>query len=182
MTKLSTKQKRTVIRTVRLTKELDEILAEEAKLKRTNLNSLMFSIFVKYAEWDRYAERIGHISVPTTLFRALVDLISDEDALAKLADRLGVELVKETTLFWFRAINQETLLRFLSLAFKYGGAAEIKIEDEGPYVTLIVYHKVGRKGSIFYEHYFDKMIRTYLKAIPEFESTENSVTVRFQKR
>lgn len=80
--RLGTKQNRMVIRTVRLTKELDEILAEDAHLRRTNLNALISTILTKYAEWDRYAERLSHISVPTTLFRDLLDLITDEDALA----------------------------------------------------------------------------------------------------
>lgn len=173
-------QKRTVIRTVRLTKELDKILAEDADLKRTNLNALISSILMKYAEWDRYAERFSHISVPTTLFRGLLDLITDEDALAKLADRVGVELPSETASFWFKKINQETLLRFQRLACKYGRAGEIEIEDEGPDLTFTIYHALGKNGSIWFEHYFDKLIRTYLKVIPQIRTTENSVTVRFQ--
>lgn len=177
---MGTNQKRVVVRTVRLTKELDQILAEEVNRKRTSLNSLISSILTKYAEWDRYAERIGHISVPRTLFRALLDLITDEDALAKLADRLGGELTGETTLFWFKKVNQESLLRFVSLAFKYGGAGELEIADVGPNLTVVIYHKLGKNGSIWFEHFFDKMIRTYLKTIPRIEKTENSVTVSIQ--
>ena len=179
MIKLSTKQKRVIIRTVRVTKALDEILVEDANLKGTSLNSLISSILTKYAEWDRYTEKLAHVTIPTTLLRALLDLITDEDALAKLGDRLGVELSSETTLFWFKKINQETLLRFLSLAYKYGGAAVIEIEDEGPELKFILYHKLGEKASIWFEHYFDKLIRTHLKVIPQIATTENSVIVRF---
>jgi hypothetical protein len=176
---LDAKQKRSVIRTVRITKELYEILAEDAKFKRTSLNSLISSILTKYAEWDRYAEKLGHVSIPTTLLRALLDLITDEDALAKLADRLGSELASETSLFWFKKVNLETLLRFQSLVCKYAKVGEIEIEDEGLGVTFCVYHALGKKGSIWFEHYFDKLIRTHLKVIPQIKTTGNSVIVSF---
>ena len=160
---------------------MDEILAKDANLKGTNYNALISSILTKYVEWDRYTERLGHISVPTTLFRALLDLITDEDALAKFADQIGGELPSETALFWFKKINQETLLHFQSLACKYGRAGEIEIEEEGLNLTFSIYHALGKKGSIWFEHYFDKLIRTHLKATPQIKTTENSVTVRFQK-
>ena len=179
---MDTKQKKMVVKTVRVTKELDEILAKDANLKRTNINALITSILTKYVEWDRYTERLDHISVPTTLFRALLDLITDEDALAKLGDRLGVELPSETGLFWFKKINQKTLLQFQSLACKYGRSGEMEIEEEGSDLTFSIYHALGKKGSIWFEHYFDKLIRTHLKTIPQIKTTENSVTVRFQKQ
>ena len=64
----------------------------------------------KYSEWDRFTEKFGHVSITTTLFRALLDL-TDENALAALAERHGVEGTKEITSFWFKKINLETLLR-----------------------------------------------------------------------
>jgi len=176
---LGTEQKKTAIRTIRVTKELDEILAKDADRKRVSLNSLISSILTKYAEWDRYAERLRHIYVPTMAFRDLLDL-TDEDALAKLAERLGVGLASETALFWFKKVNQETLLRFLSLVCKYGNVGEIEIGAEGLDVIFSIYHMCGKKYSIFLEHYLDKAIRTHLKRIAQFKITENSVTVRFQ--
>jgi len=176
---LSARQKKTVLRTVRISQELDEILEKDAKAHRTSVNALISSIMAKYSEWDRYTEKFGHICIPTTLFRALLDL-TDENALATLAERVGVELTNQITVFWFKKTNLETLLHFFSNASQYGKVGEAEIENKGRDYTMTIYHEYGKKWSTYLEHYLDKAIRTYLKAIPQFETTENTVTLRFQ--
>ncbi|MFI5448158.1 MAG: hypothetical protein ACHQ03_00060 [Candidatus Bathyarchaeia archaeon] len=57
---MSTRQK-TILRTVRIRKELDELL-QDAKAKRTSVNSLMGAIMTKYSEWDRFADKFGYVS------------------------------------------------------------------------------------------------------------------------
>jgi len=177
--KLSAKQKKTVLRTVRISQELDEILEKDAKVHRTSVNALISSIMAKYSEWDRFTEKFAHISIPTTLFRALLDL-TDENALATLAERVGVELTNQITVFWFKKTNLETLLHFMSNASEYGKVGEAEIENKGRDYTISLYHEYGKKWSTYLEHYLDKMNRTYLKVIPQFETTENTVTLRFQ--
>jgi uncharacterized protein YxeA len=176
---LSARQKKTVLRTVRISQELDEILEKDAKVHRTSVNALVSSIMTKYSEWDRFTEKFAHISIPTTLFRALLDL-TDQNALATLAERVGVELTNQITVFWFKKTNLETLLHFMSNASEYGKVGEAEIENEGRDYTISVYHEYGKKWSTYLEHYLDKAIRTYLKAIPQIETSENTVTLRFQ--
>ena len=176
---LSARQKKTVLRTVRISQELDRILQNDAKVHRTTVNALISSIMAKYTEWDRYTEKFRYISMPTTLFRALLDL-ADENALATLADRLGVTLTNEIISFWFKKINLETYLQHISNASEYGKAGEVEIEHEGRDYTISIYHEYGKKWSTFLEHYLDKAIRIYLKTIPQFETAESTVTLRFQ--
>jgi len=176
---LSAKQKKTVLRTIRMSKELDDLLEKDAKVHRTSVNALISSIMAKYAEWDRYTERFGHISVAKTLFRSLLDLI-DENALALLAEQVAVELTRETTSFWFKEINAETLHKLLLNASEYGKIGEVEVENEGRNYTISIYHEYGKKWSTFWEHYIDKAMRTYLKVIPKFEITENTITYRYQ--
>ena len=111
---LSARQKKTVLRTVRLSEELDGILEKDAKVNRTSVNGLISSIMAKYSEWDRFTKRFGHVSLPKTVFRALLDL-ADENALAKLAERMGVQLPNEVISFWFKKVNLQTLLQFISI-------------------------------------------------------------------
>ncbi len=176
---LSARQKKTVLRTVRISEELDRILEKDAKVHRTSVNALISSIIGKYAEWDRYTEKFEHIAIPTALFRALLELI-DENALAALAERVSVELTNEIASFWFKKINLETLLQFFSIACQYGKAGEIEIENEGRNYTITVYHEYGKKWSIWLQHYTDKVIRTTVKAIPQFETTASTLTLKFE--
>ena len=172
-------QKKTVLRTVRISEELDRILQKDAKVNRTSVNALISSIMAKYAGWDRYTEKFRYISIPGTIFRALLDL-ADENALATAAERLGDELPKEITSFWFKKSNLETYLQYISNAAEYGNALEAEIESERGNYTISIHHEYGKKWSTALKHFHDKAIRTYLKTIPHFETTESTVTIRFQ--
>jgi len=178
--KLSARQKKkTVLRTVRISEELDAILEKDAKSQRISVNALISSIMAKYAEWDRFTGRFGHISIPTTLFRAFLDL-TDENALATVAERFGVELTKQMISFWFKKISIETLLQFASIACEYAKVGEVEIQKEDRDYTITIYHEYGKKWSTFLARYIDKAWRTYGKVIPQFDCTENTVTYRFQ--
>ncbi len=176
---LSDRQKKTVLRTVRLSEELDGILEKDARVNRTSVNALISSIMEKYARWDRYTKKFRYISIPTTIFSALLDL-ADENALATVAERLGEELPKEITSFWFKKFNLETYLQYISNAAEYGNVLEAEIESERGNYTISIHHEYGKKWSTALKHFHDKAIRTYLKTIPHFETTESTVTMRFQ--
>jgi hypothetical protein len=141
---LSGRQKKTVLRTVRISQELDELLEKDAKAHRTSVNGLISSIIVKYAEWDRYTEKFPYICIPKAIFRGLLDL-TDENALATVAEQLGVELPNDITSFWFKKFNLETYLQYISNSSEYGKALEAEIENEGRNYTITIYHEYGKK-------------------------------------
>jgi hypothetical protein len=176
---LSAGQKKTVLRTVRISEELDRILQKDAKVNRTSVNALISSIMEKYARWDRYTQKFRYISIPSTIFRGLLDL-ADENALAATAERLGDELPKEITSFWFKKFDLESYVQYISNSAEYGNALEAEIESERGNYTISIHHEYGKKWSTALRHYHDKAIRTYVKTIPHFETTENTVTIRFQ--
>jgi len=134
----------------------------------------------KYAAWDRFTEKFRYISIPTTIFRGLLDL-ADENALATTAERLGAEMPNEVTSFWFKKFNLETYIQYISNSSEYGNTLEAEIEREGGNCTISIHHEYGKKWSTALKHYHDKAIRTYLKTIPQIEITENAVTIRFQE-
>lgn len=177
--KLSAKQKKTVLRTVRISEELDGILEKDAKVNRTSVNALISSIMAKYSEWDRFTQKFGLVSLPKTVFRAILDL-ADENALAKLAEQLGVQS-NEAISFWFKKINLETVLQFISINSEYANLGEVELENRGRDYTIIAHHEYGKMWSVFLEHFLDQMIRTYLKVVPQFETSDNAVALRFQE-
>jgi hypothetical protein len=67
----------TKLRTIRLARDLDNLLQKDAKSKRISTNSLLTSIVVKYAEWDRYAEKFGLVSLTQAASRSILEAIDD---------------------------------------------------------------------------------------------------------
>ena len=63
------------MRTIRIDKELDDALYSDAKENDINENALISSILVKYIEWDRYAKKIGRVTLPKEVLKTIIDSI-----------------------------------------------------------------------------------------------------------
>ena len=70
-------RKSTTLRTIRLTRDLDNLLQNDVKSKRISTNSLLTSIIVKYAEWDRYGDKLGLVSLTRADTKSILGAIDD---------------------------------------------------------------------------------------------------------
>jgi hypothetical protein len=114
----------TRLRTIRLARDLDNLLQKDAKSKRISTNSLLTSIIVKYAEWDRYAEKYGLVSLTRAGSRSILEAI-DDNKLSQIGKGLGKTSFKEFLMFWFKKTDVEKVIEGLSLWCKYGGIAGV---------------------------------------------------------
>jgi hypothetical protein len=172
---------RTLIRSVRIRKELDDILEKDAKAKRVSVNSLISMIMTKYAEMDRYNERFGTITLRRDGFRSILEAIED-DKITALAKEIGSQIPKQFLLFWFKKANVETYLEYLSLVCKYSGFAEYEVdtnEDETGYIITLI-HDLGEKWSIFLRNWLEQGMKTTIGIVPTvFDISKNTVVVKF---
>jgi hypothetical protein len=66
---------------------------------------------------DRYNERFGTITLRREGFRSILAAIED-DTITSLAKDIGTQIPKQFLLFWFKKMNLETYLKYLSLVCK----------------------------------------------------------------
>jgi hypothetical protein len=111
--------KKTLLRTIRITKELEDVLQRDAKFKRISVNALISSIMTKYSEWDRFRERYATISLSPSGLCAFLESI-DNEKIEIISRELGANLTREFILFVFKKINLEIYLSYLSLLCRYG--------------------------------------------------------------
>ncbi|MGI0084921.1 MAG: hypothetical protein ACREBQ_07555, partial [Nitrososphaerales archaeon] len=117
---------KTVLRSIRLSMEHDKVLEEDAKKKGISVNSLLTNLITKYAEWDRYAERFGFVTLGRQGFRSVFELMSDETLVAH-GKEVGGKNAPDITRFWFGKLNLETFFSFLALYSKYSGIFHYEI-------------------------------------------------------
>ncbi len=171
---------RTLIRSIRITKELDNILQKDAKAKRISLNALIGSIMTKYAEMDRYDERYDTITLKQESFSSILQLIED-DKLAEVAGKLGSLIPKQFLFFWFKKADLETFLRYLSLVCRYNGFGEyeVDIDDAGRTYTITLIHNMGEKWSVFLRNWLEQGMKTTAGIIPKIDISKNTLVARF---
>jgi hypothetical protein len=172
--------KKTVLRSIRLSVEHDKLLEEDAKKKGLSVNSLLTSLITKYAEWDRYAERFGYVSVGRQGFRSSFDWMTDE-ALVGHGKEVGGRNAPDIVRFWFGKLDLGAFLSFLAVNSKYGGIYHYEYSSHGSKHVISVQHELGRRYSIVLANYFDQAIRKIVGVIPKVESGENSCVMSFEE-
>jgi hypothetical protein len=138
-------------------------------------------IMTKYAEWDRYIERFGGITIKPQAFKEILEL-ADEDKLAEIAKRSGSRFPKEFVLFWFKRTDLDTYLESLKLLCKYKGYARFELESEGSEYTIILIHDLGKKWSNFLRYVVEEGMISITGIVPKFEVNHDSLIVRFKSK
>lgn len=141
------KQRKVVVRVVRISKELDDTLRNDAESSGRTISSVISSALTKYAEWDRLADRVGFVTFTGSFMRDIVEYVPDED-LRKMVQKTYGNWMKELTMFWFKEANFETFLSTVKLLNKYTRVTECEIHAEGRNYTMNFHHEPSRKLSL----------------------------------
>lgn len=177
---MSNKKEKTVIRTIRITKEMDKLLQNDAKTKRISVNSLVSMIMTRYAEMDRFNEKFGTITLRRESFKAILEELT-EDKILKIAKEMGSVIPREFLLFWFKNVTLDSYLKYLSLICRYSGFGEYEVASDERSYSLTVIHDMGYKWSIFLENLIVHGMKSTIGISPKTDVTKNSLVVRFHK-
>jgi hypothetical protein len=175
---LVNKHGRTVLRTIRIEKELDDVITQDAKRNKLSFNSYISKLMTRYSEWDRFNERWGAISIRKEAFKSIIEAI-ESDKLVDVAKDIGSHVPKEFIVFWFKKINLETYLEYLSLVCHYAKFAECEIANDGNEYTIILSHDIGQKWSDFLGVWLTEGLKITLGVLPKIDITRNSIVARF---
>jgi hypothetical protein len=171
--------KKTVLRTVRLTQDLDVMLRDDAKAKGTTVNGLINNILTKYAEWDRHLEKFRFISIASEAFKSIISEL-DDDQIERIGSEVGSTMPKAVALFWFKKLNLEALLKTISNYGKYSGLQRNEIKVEGNEVIITFYHELGLKWSVFLKNLICQFVKSVLGVVPKTEITDDMLLVSFR--
>lgn len=148
--------------TFRLDLKVIDELQTEADNMEISLNVLVNQVLKRYAEWDRYENKIGMMPVPRVILSHLVDKcmsvakssgIKDvnhyRDEIIKQAAELAFTLMKDSVLFMKKQYNLWVVLSVLEEYMKVAGIkSDHKLEGSRKHV-FIIQHELGENWSLF---------------------------------
>jgi predicted HicB family RNase H-like nuclease len=175
------KSKKTTLRTVRLSQELDDILQNISAERHISLNTLVALILTKFVEWDRFAEEFDLVSIQRKILRSIMEGTA-ENKLESIATKYGSELPREGMMFWFKEVNQGTFVSGLSNIFKYGNLAKLQVDTKNGEHLMVAQHDLGLAGSKFLKNFISAASTSTLGQIPEFDLTPNSILIKLPTR
>jgi hypothetical protein len=173
-------RKKTILRTIRIDKDLDDALDKDAKENGVSENALISSILAKYLDWDRYVVKLGRVSLPNEALRAIIEA-AETDKLRKAAEDFSASVPKDYIIFRYKKLNLETCLLHLSFLSKYAGMFqyEIQIERERNY-TITIHHKFGEKWSYWLKESISiGIFKNILGITPKIHLSKSSVVFTF---
>ncbi len=172
--------KKTVLRSIRIPAELEEILATDAEAKGLSVNAIVASILTKYSQWDRYADKFGLVTITRVGLRSMIEGL-DEESAARVARETGGQNPREMTMFWFKKSNLDTFLSYLNIICRYGGIGQYEVEMDARNCTILYHHGLGLNVSKYLSTFFTEAIKAIVGATAKSEAGRNSLVLRFQK-
>lgn len=173
-------KKKTVLKTIRIDKDLDDALDKDAKEHGVSENALISSILVRYVDWDRYSQKFGRVSLPNEALKAIIEA-TDPCKLKAAAEEFAASVPKDYVMFRYRKLDIETCLLHLSFLSKYAGMFnyELQVEQERNY-TITIHHKFGEKWSYWLKESISSgMFKNILGITPKIHLSKSSVVFTF---
>jgi hypothetical protein len=139
-------------------------LSMAADSKGTSINALVNALLGEYVEHDLEAENYGHISLSLRVFRDfLMEL--DESRVIAIAQKLGPTMGEERIIHRSLPMNFNTYIRIIrTLLCGHAKWATCKDSENGK--TIMLWHKLGPKWSLFLSEYLKAALPQFVKGEP----------------
>ncbi len=178
MAREAQKNRKTVLKSVRMSEADEAILQKDAESKGITFNALVSSLIARYIEWDRLADRYGFVALPRHSFRYLISLL-DQEQLERFGRETGMSNASAITSFWFKSLDFATFQKFLAVYSKYTRIWDYEVGRQGSNVVLTVHNDISPAYSLVHRAYFDQAIRNIVGTVPKIEEKGNAVVFTF---
>lgn len=171
----------TLTRSFRFDTELSKILDEEAERMGVSVNALVGIIIKSYTEFTRYLSKIDMVVVNRELLISLLES-RDEESLYTVGMKLGETVPVDTIMFWKKELTEHSVLEYIEkIICRYGHLGTYDEVSQSSSRTIVIRHRLGRKGSKFVEGYLRSTLKNTVGKDAMFEVTDSSVKFEIKK-
>lgn len=165
----------TTTRSFRFDMALSRILEKEAERMGISVNALVGIIIKRYVEFTRYLSKLDMIVINREFVTALIGPYEDE-RLYDIGTKLGETVSKDTVLFWKKELSEQSVLEYIEkIICRYGHLGTYDESSQSNGRTIVIRHRLGRKGSKFLEGYLKSTLKNTTAREAIFEITESSI-------
>jgi hypothetical protein len=165
----------TITRSFRFDQELSKVLDEEADRMGVSVNSVVGIILRRFAEFTRFLSKIDMVIINRELLTTLIDSL-DENTISVLGAKLGSSVPRDTIVFWKKGLTDENVFEYIEkIMCRYGHLGTYDEVIQPTRRTIVVRHRLGKKGSKFFESFFRSMLKSTIGKESNFELTDASI-------
>ena len=177
LTQLSSRRRKTVVRAIRLTEELDQNLKADADSRGITIGGLISSIFTRYVTFDKEFQRMGSVVMPQEWFSHILDATSEE-SLRRYYPVMQDEWSSHIEFASGHELNFDSYWRGLELVGNYSGLFRCNgVRSDKSRFSLTLYHTYGQKWSDFLENTITNTLERLGAKILSHSNTPSSVAI-----
>lgn len=162
--------------TFRMGKPILDELRQEAEHKLKSINTLVNQIVKLYIIWHKPAKQAGFGYFDKVLVSDMINLLSDEQ-IVQLAEQYCNHRLKDIA---FMLISENTFTSFIDgiISRLEASGFNYKYNVNGDYITLVIQFDMGRKWSLYFKSYMQKVLEYYKITDGQCEMTDNTVVIK----
>ena len=176
---MSSRRRKTAVLTVRLSKELNDVLLEDAEDDGITASSLVNRIVKKYVEWDRHAKKFRLVTITPESFQFLIEH-TDDKTLKESVATVTQDQLEALMLFWFKKKSLDTVLETVDVLGRYAGLFEHEVEHRDGSHVITLTHGLGKKWSAYIGALIGRFIEKELSVVPEIICTDDTAVITFR--
>ena len=175
--------KQTIARTIRLDPSVDRIIKQEAEQSGLTHTAVTTKALRKYAYFDRFADKIGSLTISKETLSRVLSFLSDEEAeiVGSVANFAG----KNARQYMNLIVGGTSIEDFFSLLQVFSTHAhlfEFEHQIVGNKYHLVFAHTMGSKWSSFLQGAMQATLKEAYGLRARFEKTESFLTMVFEAR
>jgi hypothetical protein len=173
---VSKRKRQTECLTLRIDKELFDLLRKESEQKMVSLNSLTNLIINSYIKWYLPAQRAGIMFLPKSVLNTIIDTLP-EYQIERIADHFRKTGYEETLLMMSKEYSLPVIMDLFDSWLSVSNMQFNREVSEGA-ITYIINHGIGRKWSLFLEKVFWYIVNDLGIKGAQFDVTDGTVTIK----
>jgi hypothetical protein len=173
---VSKRKRQTECLTLRIDKELFDMLRKESEQKMVSMNSLTSLIINSYLKWYLPAQRAGIMFIPKDVLNTIMDALA-EYQIEGLADQFRKTGYEETLLMMSKEYSLPIILNLFDSWLNVSNM-QFNRESSERAITYIINHGIGKKWSLFLEKVFWYIVKDLGIKGARFDVTDGTVTIK----
>jgi len=173
----------TVARTIRLDPAIDKIIKQEAEQSGLTHTAVTTKALRKYAHYDRFADKIGSLTISKETLSRILSFLSDEEAeiVGSVANFAGRNARQYMNLI-VGGTSFEDFVTLLQVFSTYAHLFELEHQIVGSKHHFVFAHNMGSKWSSFLQGAMQATLKEVFGLRSKFEKTESFLTMVFEER
>jgi len=179
LSKTNMNERKTRLKTIRISESLARSLEKEATDEGTTVNANVNSILDEHIVWHKKAQEFGFAAIPKQLFKSMLEGLDDE-TLARIGREVLPSVWKEIAEYWSGDSSPDGILNRLTERSKFTPHFRTRItREEGAY-TIVMHHDFGPKWSIVTKNALQEFVKRSFHVEPRISVGESIVTSHFK--